>query len=166
MAKEHENIAVMYGPPEMFFRKRLQVEDELQRIYVVAAIFVGESAEDPTAKQILACQRGYGKWQGWWEFPGGKIEPGETDQEALRREILEEMETEVDILRYYDTINYRYDDFLMTLHLYLCRLQDGTFVLHDHNEARWLSHEQLSDVRWLPADIELIHRWQTEGFDF
>ena len=156
----------MYGPPEMFFSKRLQVEDELQRIYVVAAIFVGESAEDPTAKQILACQRGYGKWQGWWEFPGGKIEPGETDQEALRREILEEMETEIDILRYYDTINYRYDDFLMTLHLYLCHMRGGSFVLHDHSEARWLSHERLSEVRWLPADIELVHRWQTKGFDF
>ena len=166
MSKEHENIAVMYGPPEMFFRKRLQVEEELQRIYVVAAIFVDESAEDPATKQILACQRGYGKWQGWWEFPGGKIEPGETDEQALRREILEEMETEIDILRFYDTINYRYDDFLMTLHLYLCHMRGGSFVLHDHNEARWLSHERLSEVRWLPADIELVHRWQTKGFDF
>ena len=150
----------------MFFRKRLQVEEELQRIYVVAAIFVGESAEDPATKQILACQRGYGKWQGWWEFPGGKIEPGETDEQALRREILEEMETEIDILRFYDTINYRYDDFLMTLHLYLCHMRGGSFVLHDHSEARWLSHERLSEVRWLPADIELVHRWQTKGFDF
>ncbi len=166
MSKEHENIAVMYGPPEMFFRKRLQVEEELQRIYVVAAIFVDESAEDPATKQILACQRGYGKWQGWWEFPGGKIEPGETDEQALRREILEEMETEIDILRFYDTINYRYDDFLMTLHLYLCHMRGGSFVLHDHSEARWLSHERLSEVRWLPADIELVHRWQTKGFDF
>ena len=166
MSKEHENIAVMYGPPEMFFRKRLQVEEELQRIYVVAAIFVGESAEDPATKQILACQRGYGKWQGWWEFPGGKIEPGETDEQALRREILEEMETEIDILRFYDTINYRYDDFFMTLHLYLCHMRGGSFVLHDHSEARWLSHERLSEVRWLPADIELVHRWQTKGFDF
>ena len=156
----------MYGPPEMFFRKRLQVEEELQRIYVVAAIFVDESAEDPATKQILACQRGYGKWQGWWEFPGGKIEPGETDEQALRREILEEMETEIDILRFYDTINYRYDDFLMTLHLYLCHMRGGSFVLHDHSEARWLSHERLSEVRWLPADIELVHRWQTKGFDF
>ena len=166
MSKEHENIAVMYGPPEMFFRKRLQVEEELQRIYVVAAIFVDESAEDPATKQILACQRGYGKWQGWWEFPGGKIEPCETDEQALRREILEEMETEIDILRFYDTINYRYDDFLMTLHLYLCHMRGGSFVLHDHSEARWLSHERLSEVRWLPADIELVHRWQTKGFDF
>lgn len=166
MSKEHENIAVMYGPPEMFFRKRLQVEEELQRIYVVAAIFVDESAEGPATKQILACQRGYGKWQGWWEFPGGKIEPGETDEQALRREILEEMETEIDILRFYDTINYRYDDFLMTLHLYLCHMRGGSFVLHDHSEARWLSHERLSEVRWLPADIELVHRWQTKGFDF
>ena len=156
----------MYGPPEMFFRKRLQVEEELQRIYVVAAIFVDESAEDPATKQILACQRGYGKWQGWWEFPGGKIELGETDEQALRREILEEMETEIDILRFYDTINYRYDDFLMTLHLYLCHMRGGSFVLHDHSEARWLSHERLSEVRWLPADIELVHRWQTKGFDF
>lgn len=166
MSKEHENIAVMYGPPEMFFRKRLLVEEELQRIYVVAAIFVDESAEDPATKKILACQRGYGKWQGWWEFPGGKIEPGETDEQALRREILEEMETEIDILRFYDTINYRYDDFLMTLHLYLCHMHGGSFVLHDHSEARWLSHERLSEVRWLPADIELVHRWQTKGFDF
>jgi 8-oxo-dGTP diphosphatase len=155
----------MYGPPEMFFEKKYQAEEELDRIYVVAAIFVRENPQDSTP-QILACQRGYGKWKGWWEFPGGKIEPGESDQEALRREILEEMETDIQILRYYDTLNYRYDDFLMTMHLYLCKLDGDQFVLNDHSEARWLSHERLSEVRWLPADIELVHRWQTKGFDF
>lgn len=166
MSKERDSIAVMYGPPEMLFRKKLQVEEELQRIFVVAAIFVNEAAHGNAAEQILACQRGYGKWQGWWEFPGGKIEPGESDEQALRREILEEMETEIDIIRYYDTIDYRYDDFLMTLHLYLCRFQGDKYLLHDHSEARWLGHEQLTDVRWLPADIELVNRWTSEGFDF
>ena len=155
----------MYGPPEMFFEKKYQAEEELDRIYVVAAIFVRENPQDSTP-QILACQRGYGKWQGWWEFPGGKIEPGESDQEALRREILEEMETDIQILRYYDTLNYRYDDFLMTMHLYLCKLDGDQFVLNDHSEARWLDQHNLDTVRWLPADIELVSRWGSQGFDF
>jgi 8-oxo-dGTP diphosphatase len=155
----------MYGPPEMFFEKKYQAEEELDRIYVVAAIFVRENPQDSTP-QILACQRGYGKWKGWWEFPGGKIEPGESDQEALRREILEEMETDIQILRYYDTLNYRYDDFLMTMHLYLCKLDGDQFVLNDHSEARWLDQHNLDTVRWLPADIELVSRWGSQGFDF
>jgi 8-oxo-dGTP diphosphatase len=155
----------MYGPPEMFFEKKYQAEEELDRIYVVAAIFVRENPQDSTP-QILACQRGYGKWKGWWEFPGGKIEPGESDQEALCREILEEMETDIQILRYYDTLNYRYDDFLMTMHLYLCKLDGDQFVLNDHSEARWLDQHNLDTVRWLPADIELVSRWGSQGFDF
>ncbi len=155
----------MYGPPEMFFEKKYQAEEELDRIYVVAAIFVRENPQDSTP-QILACQRGYGKWKGWWEFPGGKIEPGESDQEALCREILEEMETDIQILRYYDTLNYRYDDFLMTMHLYLCKLDGDQFVLNDHSEARWLDQYNLDTVRWLPADIELVSRWGSQGFDF
>jgi 8-oxo-dGTP diphosphatase len=155
----------MYGPPEMFFEKKYQAEEELDRIYVVAAIFVRENPQDSTP-QILACQRGYGKWKGWWEFPGGKIEPGESDQEALCREILEEMETDIQILRYYDTLNYRYDDFLMTMHLYLCKLDGDQFVLNDHCEARWLDQHNLDTVRWLPADIELVSRWGSQGFDF
>ncbi|MBQ3983527.1 MAG: (deoxy)nucleoside triphosphate pyrophosphohydrolase [Bacteroidales bacterium] len=149
----------------MFFEKKYQAEEELDRIYVVAAIFVRENPQDSTP-QILACQRGYGKWKGWWEFPGGKIEPGESDQEALRREILEEMETDIQILRYYDTLNYRYDDFLMTMHLYLCKLDGDQFVLNDHSEARWLDQHNLDTVRWLPADIELVSRWGSQGFDF
>jgi 8-oxo-dGTP diphosphatase len=155
----------MYGPPEMFFEKKYQAEEELDRIYVVAAIFVRENPQDSTP-QILACQRGNGKWKGWWEFPGGKIEPGESDQEALCREILEEMETDIQILRYYDTLNYRYDDFLMTMHLYLCKLDGDQFVLNDHSEARWLDQHNLDTVRWLPADIELVSRWGSQGFDF
>ncbi|MBQ2539698.1 MAG: (deoxy)nucleoside triphosphate pyrophosphohydrolase [Bacteroidales bacterium] len=149
----------------MFFEKKYQAEEELDRIYVVAAIFVRENPQDSTP-QILACQRGYGKWKGWWEFPGGKIEPGESDQEALCREILEEMETDIQILRYYDTLNYRYDDFLMTMHLYLCKLDGDQFVLNDHSEARWLDQHNLDTVRWLPADIELVSRWGSQGFDF
>ncbi len=160
----------MYGPPEMLFEEKYKAEQELRRIFVVAAIFVKENpqAPDPLSTQtsILACQRGYGKWDGWWEFPGGKIEPGESDEEALRREIHEEMETDIEILRYYDTIDYRYDDFLMTMHLYLCKLPSDQFVLNDHSDARWLAHDQLDTVRWLPADIELITRWTRSGFDF
>lgn len=165
MSNKNSFPSVMYGPPEMFFEKKYQAEEELDRIYVVAAIFVRENPQDSTP-QILACQRGYGKWKGWWEFPGGKIEPGESDQEALRREILEEMETDIQILRYYDTLNYRYDDFLMTMHLYLCKLDGDQFVLNDHSEARWLDQHNLDTVRWLPADIELVSRWGSQGFDF
>ena len=165
MSNKNSFPSVMYGPPEMFFEKKYQAEEELDRIYVVAAIFVRENPQDSTP-QILACQRGYGKWKGWWEFPGGKIEPGESDQEALCREILEEMETDIQILRYYDTLNYRYDDFLMTMHLYLCKLDGDQFVLNDHSEARWLDQHNLDTVRWLPADIELVYRWGSQGFDF
>ena len=165
MSNKNSFPSVMYGPPEMFFEKKYHAEEELDRIYVVAAIFVRENPQDSTP-QILACQRGYGKWKGWWEFPGGKIEPGESDQEALRREILEEMETDIQILRYYDTLNYRYDDFLMTMHLYLCKLDGDQFVLNDHSEARWLDQHNLDTVRWLPADIELVSRWGSQGFDF
>ena len=165
MSNKNSFPSVMYGPPEMFFEKKYQAEEELDRIYVVAAIFVRENPQDSTP-QILACQRGYGKWQGWWEFPGGKIEPGESDQEALRREILEEMETDIQILRYYDTLNYRHYDFLMTMHLYLCKLDGDQFVLNDHSEARWLDQHNLDTVRWLPADIELVSRWGSQGFDF
>ncbi len=165
MSNKNSFPSVMYGPPEMFFEKKYQAEEELDRIYVVAAIFVRENPQDSTP-QILACQRGYGKWKGWWEFPGGKIEPGESDQEALCREILEEMETDIQILRYYDTLNYRYDDFLMTMHLYLCKLDGDQFVLNDHSEARWLDQHNLDTVRWLPADIELVSRWGSQGFDF
>jgi 8-oxo-dGTP diphosphatase len=165
MSNKNSYPSVMYGPPEMFFEKKYQAEEELDRIYVVAAIFVRENPQDSTP-QILACQRGYGKWKGWWEFPGGKIEPGESDQEALCREILEEMETDIQILRYYDTLNYRYDDFLMTMHLYLCKLDGDQFVLNDHSEARWLDQHNLDTVRWLPADIELVSRWGSQGFDF
>ena len=165
MSNKNSFPSVMYGPPEMFFEKKYQAEEELDRIYVVAAIFVRENPQDSTP-QILACQRGYGKWKGWWEFPGGKIEPGESDQEALCREILEEMETDIQILRYYDTLNYRYDDFLMTMHLYLCKLDGDQFVLNDHSEARWLDQHNLDIVRWLPADIELVSRWGSQGFDF
>lgn len=165
MSNKNSFPSVMYGPPEMFFEKKYQAEEELDRIYVVAAIFVRENPQDSTP-QILACQRGYGKWKGWWEFPGGKIEPGESDQEALCREILEEMETDIQILRYYDTLNYRYDDFLMTMHLYLCKLDGDQFVLNDHSEARWLDQYNLDTVRWLPADIELVSRWGSQGFDF
>ena len=165
MSNKNSFPSVMYGPPEMFFEKKYQAEEELDRIYVVAAIFVRENPQDSTP-QILACKRGYGKWKGWWEFPGGKIEPGESDQEALCREILEEMETDIQILRYYDTLNYRYDDFLMTMHLYLCKLDGDQFVLNDHSEARWLDQHNLDTVRWLPADIELVSRWGSQGFDF
>ena len=165
MSNKNSFPSVMYGPPEMFFEKKYQAEEELDRIYVVAAIFVRENPQDSTP-QILDCQRGYGKWKGWWEFPGGKIEPGESDQEALCREILEEMETDIQILRYYDTLNYRYDDFLMTMHLYLCKLDGDQFVLNDHSEARWLDQHNLDTVRWLPADIELVSRWGSQGFDF
>jgi 8-oxo-dGTP diphosphatase len=76
------------------------------------------------------------------------------------------METDIQILRYYDTLNYRYDDFLMTMHLYLCKLDGDQFVLNDHSEARWIDQHNLDTVRWLPADIELVSRWGSQGFDF
>ena len=107
--------------------------------------------------RIFATQRGYGEWKDWWEFPGGKMEPGETPQEALKREIKEELDAEIEVGGMLRTIDYDYPDFHLTMHCFRCRLKVHGFTLLEHEAARWLAPEELDSVRWLPADTEIIN---------
>ena len=112
--------------------------------------------------KIFATQRGYGSFKGWWEFPGGKIEPGESPSEALIREIREELDTEVSVDRHLTTVEYDYPDFHLTLYCYFCTVKDGTLTLLEHSAARWLDRSQLDEVMWLPADKPVIEMLKQE----
>ena len=106
--------------------------------------------------RILATQRGYGEFKDMWEFPGGKVEAGESREEALRREILEELDTEINIGKLLCTVEYDYPAFHLTMHCYLCSVVSGTLVLKEHESARWLPAEALESVDWLPADLQIL----------
>lgn len=127
------------------------MENNRKRIEVVAAIIMD-------AGKIFATQRGYGEFKDSWEFPGGKIEKGESPRQALRREIREELDTEINIGELFDTVEYDYPAFHLTLHCYLCTVKSGFLVLKEHEAAKWLSRETLDSVEWLPADKGLIKR--------
>lgn len=122
----------------------------MKTIHVVAAIITDASGS------IFATQRGYGEWKDWWEFPGGKIEPGETPEEALRREIREELDIDITVGRLLATVEYDYPAFHLSMQCYLCTLPAGTPHLLEHEDARWLTREDLDSVRWLPADECII----------
>ena len=121
-------------------------------IEVVAAIIHDEEG------RIFATQRGYGPMKDGWEFPGGKMESGETPEEALKREIWEELETRIEVEQLFKTIDYDYPDFHLTMHCYICKVESGKLTLKEHEAARWLTKEQLSSIDWLPADQSLIRR--------
>lgn len=123
----------------------------MKTIKVVAAII-------KEGNKILATQRGYGEFQGGWEFPGGKIELGETKEEALIREIREELDTEIVVEELFDTVEYDYPNFHLSMDCFLCSIREGNFVLKEHQEARWLTKETLDSVEWLPADQGLIEK--------
>ncbi len=106
--------------------------------------------------RIFATQRGYGEWKDYWEFPGGKMEPGETPEAALRREIWEELETRIVVERLVETVEWDYPAFHLTMHCYLCHVESGHLELKEHEAARWLTNAELESVEWLPADWELI----------
>ena len=106
--------------------------------------------------KIFATQRGYGEWKDWWEFPGGKVEPGETSEEALKREIREELDAEIAVDKYLTTIEWDYPKFHLTMHCYLCSLLSEALHLNEHEAARWLDKNDLDAVEWLPADYQLI----------
>ena len=127
-------------------------------INVVAAII--KSTNEKGIPIIFATQRGYGDFKGGWEFPGGKIEPGETSEEALVREIREELDTEISVDNLLETVEYDYPNFHLSMKCYWCSVVSGDLVLKEHAAARWLSKEELFDVEWLPADIELIRKIQ------
>ena len=121
----------------------------LKRIEVVAALI-------RDGDKIFATQRGYGEYKDFWEFPGGKIEHGETPEAALKREIKEELATEIDVNEYVGTVDYDYPDFHITLLLYLCSMVSGNLELLEHESAKWLLASELDTVSWLPADLEII----------
>ena len=126
----------------------------MKTIRVVAAIItaVNENGEPI----IFATQRGYGDLKGGWEFPGGKIEEGETPEEALVREIEEELETEIEVGDLIDTIEYDYPKFHMTMDCFMCSIISGRLTLLEHEAARWLAADELWQVKWLPSDIRVI----------
>ena len=121
----------------------------MKQIEVVAAIIC-------KGDKVFATQRGYGEWQDWWEFPGGKVEAGETPAEALKREIREELSTEVNIDAFLCTVEYDYPKFHLIMHCYLCSLLTEELHLNEHEAAKWLSKDELDSVKWLPADLEVV----------
>lgn len=121
----------------------------MKRVEVVAAILIHNNL-------VFACQRGFGEFKDGWEFPGGKVEAGESPEEALRREIREELEVEVNVGDLIDTIEYDYPAFHLSMKCYACTIAGGSPHLLEHEAARWLSAVQLDSVAWLPADITLI----------
>lgn len=124
-------------------------EQHIKAIEVVAALITADN-------KIFATQRGYGEYKDGWEFPGGKIEPGETPQNALAREIKEELDTDISVGDLLTTIEYDYPKFHLSMQCFWCSISDGTPVLKEHEAARWLSADQLDDVAWLPADKTII----------
>ena len=127
----------------------------MKTIRVVAAVI---QRKQNGSKQIFATQRGYGKFEGGWEFPGGKIEVGETPQKALIREIKEELDAESVVGDLIDTIEYDYPDFHLSMDCFWCELQSEHVVLNEHEDAKWLSKAQLDSVDWLPADVTLVDK--------
>ncbi len=124
---------------------------QMKSIEVVAAIIKKDNT-------VLATQRGHGAFKGLWEFPGGKIEVGETKEAALIREIKEELNIEIEINDFFQTVDFDYPQFYVQLHFYFAHIVKGEIVLLDHKDARWLSMEELDSVEWLEADIEIIEK--------
>ena len=121
----------------------------MKTVKVVAAIIIHEN-------KIFATQRGYGEFKDGWEFPGGKIEPGETPQEALVREIKEELDIEIEVKDFLETVEYDYPEFHLSMDCFFCAISSGDLVLKEHEAAKWLTVETLDSVDWLPADKGLV----------
>jgi ADP-ribose pyrophosphatase len=121
----------------------------MKTIKVVAAVIVHDG-------KVFATQRGYGDWKDWWEFPGGKIDAGETPQEALKREIREELDSEISVERLIRSVEYDYPSFHISMNCYLCNLVSGSLVLKEHEAAAWLDSRHIHEVKWLPADLEVL----------
>lgn len=120
-------------------------------IKVVAAIIIDNG-------KVFATQRGYGEFKDGWEFPGGKIEKGETPEEAIVREIKEELDTEIEVVELLDTVEYDYPRFHLSMDCFICKIQSGDLVLKEHEAAKWLTKETLDSVEWLPADGGIIEK--------
>lgn len=129
----------------------------MKTIKVVAAV-ICDSLENTT--KIFATARGYGEFKGKWEFPGGKLEAGETSQQALIREIQEELAVKIEVGELIDTIEYDYPTFHLSMDCFLCVVVDGEIILKEAEAAKWLDKDELYSVDWLPADIALIEKLQ------
>ena len=123
----------------------------MKKIEVVAAIIIQNG-------KVFATQRGYGQWQGWWEFPGGKIEPGEYPKDALKREIREELDAEINVGDLLETVEWDYPEFHLTMHCFVCTLESESMNLKEHEAATWLAEDSLKTVKWLPADFVLLDK--------
>ena len=130
----------------------------MKTVKVVAAIIVHDN-------KIFATQRGYGEFKDGWEFPGGKIEPGETPRQALVREIREELDTEIEVGELVDTVEYDYPQFHLSMDCFFCAVKAGDLVLKEHEAARWLAPAELGDVDWLPADLGLVEKLKEHFYE-
>ena len=128
----------------------------MKQVEVVAAIIRDGKG------RVFATQRGYGDWKDWWEFPGGKTEPGETPEEALKREIREELSAEISADKFLCTVDYDYPAFHLTMHCFLCSLLSEAMHLNEHEAARWLREEELNSIKWLPADRQILETIKKE----
>ena len=128
----------------------------MKTIEVVAAIIEHEGT-------VLATQRGYGEFEGSWEFPGGKVEAGETPEEAIVREIQEELSATIEVDRFVTTVDYDYDTFHLTMHCYLAHVAQGHLQLLEHSAAKWVSAETIDEPAWLPADIAVVEAIKSQG---
>ena len=134
------------------------MDEQKKTINVVAAIIIKDGS-------LFATQRGYGEWKDWWEFPGGKIEQGETPEEALKREIREELTTEICLEEFLCTVEYDYPKFHLTMHCYICSLLTEALHLNEHEAARWLKNDELDSVKWLPADVKIVERLKEDKWN-
>lgn len=132
----------------------------MKTVRVVAAVI--KALNENGEPIIFATQRGYGDFKGGWEFPGGKIEDGETPQEALKREIMEELDTEITVGELIETVEYDYPTFHLSMDCFWCEIVKGNLVLKEHDAAKWVTKEQLNSVEWLPADIKLVENISTK----
>ncbi len=123
----------------------------MKTVRVVAAIIINDG-------KVFATQRGYGEFKDGWEFPGGKIDAGETPEEALVREIKEELDTEVEVKELLETVEYDYPKFHLSMDCFICKIKAGELVLKEHEASQWLTKETLDSVEWLPADLGLIEK--------
>ena len=128
----------------------------MKTIEVVAAIIHQDG-------RILATQRGYGEYKGWLEFPGGKMEPGETEEQAIVREIREELNVGIRVERKVCTVEYDYPQFHLRMYCFWCSITEGTLELKEHQSARWLEPTEWESVEWLPADVEVVKQFDEEG---
>ena len=139
----------MVKEPKNFRKKEAFMDTSRKTINVVAALI-------RDGKRVFATARGYGNYKGWWEFPGGKVEPGESPEDALAREIREELDSEISVDEYISTIEHDYPEFHLSMRCYWCSLISGDLVLKEAEDAKWLDVETIDSVKWLPADITLI----------